>query len=167
MLTDGAISDMNNTKLAIIEASRLPMSIIIVGVGNANFDAMNELDADESRWERERESVTQVLVELGVALYTHHNIFPSRLRVGSAIADRDIVQFVPFRNYLHVSYSYRIYSTSENWKICFFPLFLPPLSCCSRPLRFWLVLCWQRYHSNWSSTWRRTSLYHQTLPTTD
>ena len=49
MLTDGAISDMNNTKLAIIEASRLPMSIIIVGVGNANFDAMNELDADESR----------------------------------------------------------------------------------------------------------------------
>ena len=49
MLTDGAISDMNNTKLAIIEASRLPMSIIIVGVGNANFDAMNELDADDSR----------------------------------------------------------------------------------------------------------------------
>ena len=49
MLTDGAISDMNNTKLAIIEASRLPMSIIIVGVGNADFDAMNELDADESR----------------------------------------------------------------------------------------------------------------------
>ena len=49
MLTDGAISDMNNTKLAIIEASRLPMSIIIVGVGNANFDAMNILDADDSR----------------------------------------------------------------------------------------------------------------------
>ena len=27
----------------------------------------------------------------------------SRLRVGSAVADRDIVQFVPFRNYVHVS----------------------------------------------------------------
>ena len=49
MLTDGAISDMNDTKLAVIEASRLPMSIIIVGVGNADFTAMNELDADESR----------------------------------------------------------------------------------------------------------------------
>ena len=49
MLTDGAISDMANTMMAIIEASKLPMSIIIVGVGNANFDAMNELDADESR----------------------------------------------------------------------------------------------------------------------
>lgn len=50
MLTDGAISDMQNTKLAIIEASRLPMSIIIVGVGNAQFDAMDELDADDSRY---------------------------------------------------------------------------------------------------------------------
>ena len=50
MLTDGAITDMQNTKLAIIEASRLPMSIIIVGVGNANFSAMEELDADDNRY---------------------------------------------------------------------------------------------------------------------
>lgn len=49
MLTDGAISDMQNTKMAIISASKLPMSIIIVGVGNADFDAMDELDADERR----------------------------------------------------------------------------------------------------------------------
>ena len=47
MLTDGAISDMEATKKEIIAASRLPMSIIIVGVGGANFDAMNELDADD------------------------------------------------------------------------------------------------------------------------
>ena len=62
MLTDGAISDMNNTKLAIIEASRLPMSIIIVGVGNANFDAMNELDADDSRWGREVEKDERFII---------------------------------------------------------------------------------------------------------
>ena len=49
MLTDGAISDMEDTKRAIIEASRLPMSIIIVGVGGANFDAMNALDADDRK----------------------------------------------------------------------------------------------------------------------
>ena len=49
MLTDGAISDMQNTKLAIIAASKLPMSIIIVGVGGADFDAMDELDADDKR----------------------------------------------------------------------------------------------------------------------
>ena len=49
MLTDGAISDMVETKKSIIRASRLPMSIIIVGVGGADFAAMDELDADEKR----------------------------------------------------------------------------------------------------------------------
>ena len=49
MLTDGAISDMQNTKRAIIAASKLPMSIIIVGVGGADFDAMDEWDADDKR----------------------------------------------------------------------------------------------------------------------
>ena len=49
MLTDGAISDMDNTKRAIIAASRLPMSIIIIGVGGANFSAMDKLDADDSQ----------------------------------------------------------------------------------------------------------------------
>ncbi len=48
MLTDGAISDMADTKRAIIAASRLPMSIIIVGVGSANFSAMDELDSDDA-----------------------------------------------------------------------------------------------------------------------
>ena len=50
MLTDGAISDMADTVRAIIDASFLPMSIIIVGVGTANFDNMNQLDADDKKW---------------------------------------------------------------------------------------------------------------------
>ena len=49
MLTDGALSDMAKTKRAVIHASRLPMSIIIVGVGEANFASMRELDADEEK----------------------------------------------------------------------------------------------------------------------
>ncbi len=40
---------MVETKRAVIRASRLPMSIIIVGVGGADFSAMRELDADEGR----------------------------------------------------------------------------------------------------------------------
>lgn len=72
MLTDGAISDMGATKQAIIAASHLPMSIIIVGVGSANFDAMNELDSDDKK-----------------------------LSVGRSVAARDIVQFVPFRDFKH------------------------------------------------------------------
>jgi hypothetical protein len=37
MLTDGAISDLTETEEAIVCASALPMSIIIVGVGPADF----------------------------------------------------------------------------------------------------------------------------------
>lgn len=38
---------MANTKAAIVSASRLPMSIIIIGVGKADFSCMNELDGDD------------------------------------------------------------------------------------------------------------------------
>ncbi|VDP42191.1 unnamed protein product [Schistosoma margrebowiei] len=49
ILTDGIISDLPQTKAAIVNASSLPLSIIIVGVGPANFDEMEELDGDEVR----------------------------------------------------------------------------------------------------------------------
>lgn len=71
IITDGIISDMHLTKRAIISASSLPISIIIVGVGNANFDAMDELDSDD---------VT--------------------LNVDGRYAERDIVQFVPLNRFL-------------------------------------------------------------------
>ncbi|XP_015252677.1 PREDICTED: copine-8-like [Cyprinodon variegatus] len=71
IITDGVISDMAQTKESIVNASCLPMSIIIVGVGPAEFDAMVELDGDEVR-------------------------VSSRGRQ----AERDIVQFVPFRDYI-------------------------------------------------------------------
>lgn len=68
IITDGIITDMANTIRAIIAASYLPMSIIIVGVGDADFDAMDALDSDDAL-----------------------------LSNGSSKAQRDIVQFVPFR----------------------------------------------------------------------
>ena len=37
VLTDGVITDMDKTMSAIVQASTLPMSIIIVGVGNEDF----------------------------------------------------------------------------------------------------------------------------------
>lgn len=48
IITDGVISDMNETSDAIVNASSLPMSIIIIGVGNADFTAMNFLDGDSN-----------------------------------------------------------------------------------------------------------------------
>uniref|UniRef100_A0A8D0AIN9 Copine-2 n=1 Tax=Sander lucioperca TaxID=283035 RepID=A0A8D0AIN9_SANLU len=71
IITDGVISDMDETRDAIVQASKLPMSIIIIGVGNADFAAMEFLDGDAS-----------VL----------------RSNTGEE-AVRDIVQFVPFRDF--------------------------------------------------------------------
>ena len=71
IITDGEITDMETTIYAIIEASRLPMSIIIIGVGDEEFKAMKILDSDEGR-----------------------------LRAGRIKACRDIVQFVELRRFL-------------------------------------------------------------------
>ncbi|XP_064633695.1 copine-8-like isoform X2 [Lineus longissimus] len=71
ILTDGVITDMPQTKQAIVAASKLPMSIIIIGVGEADFDAMEELDSDNVR-----------------------------LQAYGQYAERDIVQFVPFRDFM-------------------------------------------------------------------
>lgn len=62
---------MDETRHAVVQASKLPMSIIIVGVGNADFAAMEFLDGDTR------------------ALRSH---------TGEEAA-RDIVQFVPFREF--------------------------------------------------------------------
>jgi hypothetical protein len=47
ILTDGEIHDMPATKDLIVEASCLPFSIIIVGVGKEKFEMMIELDSDD------------------------------------------------------------------------------------------------------------------------
>jgi hypothetical protein len=44
ILTDGEINDQELSKELIIDMCELPVSIIIVGVGNANFNLMIELD---------------------------------------------------------------------------------------------------------------------------
>merc|ERR1719283_249935 len=48
IITDGVITDLDATKNAVINASNLPLSIIIVGVGSEDFSAMDELDSDDS-----------------------------------------------------------------------------------------------------------------------
>ncbi len=71
IITDGIITDIDETRNAIINASNLPMSVIIVGVGNEDFSAMEALDSDNGM-----------------------------LRSGSRVAARDIVQFVELRKFL-------------------------------------------------------------------
>ena len=47
-MTDGAIMDMQQTIDSIVYASGLPLSVVIVGVGQADFSSMQELDADDA-----------------------------------------------------------------------------------------------------------------------
>lgn len=50
IITDGIITDMAATVDTIIDASyNTPIAIVIVGVGNANFEAMKRLDGDNER----------------------------------------------------------------------------------------------------------------------
>ncbi|XWS37033.1 hypothetical protein CRYUN_Cryun19dG0009000 [Craigia yunnanensis] len=71
IITDGVITDLQETKDALVKASDLPLSILIVGVGGADFREMEILDADKGEI---LESTT------------------------GRVASRDIVQFVPFRD---------------------------------------------------------------------
>jgi vacuolar-type H+-ATPase subunit F/Vma7 len=48
IITDGIINDMQQTINEVVNGSGLPLSIIIVGVGEAEFDQMETLDADEA-----------------------------------------------------------------------------------------------------------------------
>ena len=49
LLTDGAIHDMDETRDLIYLLASKPCSIIIVGVGNADFSSMEQLDGDGGR----------------------------------------------------------------------------------------------------------------------
>ncbi|XP_027931702.1 protein BONZAI 3-like [Vigna unguiculata] len=70
IITDGVVTDLQETINALVKASDLPLSILIVGVGNADFTSMEVLDADNGR---RLESST------------------------GRLATRDIVQFVSMR----------------------------------------------------------------------
>lgn len=49
LLTDGAVSDIEATKRCLASIADAPISIVIVGIGNADFGAMRFLDDFESR----------------------------------------------------------------------------------------------------------------------
>ena len=46
ILTDGCINDMIATKKMLVDLSPEPVSVIIIGCGDWDFDEMNELDGD-------------------------------------------------------------------------------------------------------------------------
>jgi vacuolar-type H+-ATPase subunit F/Vma7 len=77
ILTDGIINDMEKTIDQIVRGSDLPLSIVIVGVGEADFENMDMLDADDD---------------------------PLYSKKYKKYMSRDIVQFVPFSEFKHNPY---------------------------------------------------------------
>ena len=76
IVTDGIINDMQQAIDQIVRGSENPIGIIIVGVGEADFEAMDQLDGDEE------------------------DLYSSATRRYMAA---DIVQFVPFKTFKHDS----------------------------------------------------------------
>jgi len=70
IVTSGKVNDFEETKDLIVKAAALPLSIIIVGVGNGDFTNMEILDGDFGLVNSKGEK-----------------------------AKRDLVQFVPFKEY--------------------------------------------------------------------
>jgi len=70
IITDGVINDMKRTIQAVCSASDKPLSIIIVGVGDADFGDMKTLDGDDAA-----------------------------LEFNGTQCARDIVQFIPYRDF--------------------------------------------------------------------
>lgn len=81
----GQCNDVEQTASAIVEASATPLSVIIIGVGAADFSAMEFLDSDDSLLKDTR----------------------------GRVAERDIVQFVPFRKFSGDSMLQRMRLASE------------------------------------------------------
>ena len=51
IVTDGAITDLEDTIRAVDKAQKMPLSIIIVGVGDADFSSMEILDGDSDEYQ--------------------------------------------------------------------------------------------------------------------
>ena len=52
ILTDGIIHDKEEVKDLLVKCGRLPLSVIIIGIGNGNegdWSDMNELDDDDAQ----------------------------------------------------------------------------------------------------------------------
>ena len=62
LITDGAITDMDSTIRALIRASKLPISIIIVGVGKADFSNMHVLDGNVEPIEQDGDKAARDIV---------------------------------------------------------------------------------------------------------
>lgn len=79
----------------------MPVSIIIVGIGNAEFDAMEELDADKGGLKINGVRASRDIVQF-VAFNSYHDLDPS---VANLQLAKDVLAEVPkqFMDYMKIN----------------------------------------------------------------
>ena len=98
ILTDGVIDDLEKTIDVIVEASLIPLSIIIIGIGNADFQKMDILDGDDvpltsSTGQKRKRDLVQF-----VPFSKHQNNEEELAMEVLAEIPRQIVEFYQFKN---------------------------------------------------------------------
>ena len=87
IITDGQITDEDATRRAIVDASTLPLSIIIVGVGNADFSSMNRLDGDDNPLKDRNGKKVRDIVQ-----FVQYNM---KYALNPSMFSRDLLQEIP------------------------------------------------------------------------
>ena len=86
ILTDGCIHDLRETVDKIVMCTGYPLSVIIVGIGDADFSAMETLDSDE------------------YDLVDGHGV----------TAKRDIAQFVKLNEFKEIDHNGRVVTAADK-----------------------------------------------------
>ena len=90
IFTDGTINDTQETIDSIVEASKLPLSIVIIGIGNNDFTDMEILDGDEkpltnSSGEKRKRDIVQ---------FVEFNKFKGKMNCGAEL-DQVVFKEIP------------------------------------------------------------------------
>ncbi|KAG2695390.1 hypothetical protein I3760_07G011200 [Carya illinoinensis] len=94
IITDGVLTDLQGTKDALVKASDLPLSILIVGVGGADFRQMEVLDADNGQ--RLESSTGRVATHDIVQFVSMRDVHGGRISVVQAVLEELPGQFLTY-----------------------------------------------------------------------
>ena len=104
IITKGQIDDINETIDELVESSFLPLSVVIIGVGNADFSQMEILDADINPLKNSKgEEACRDLVQFVPFIKFEKN--PEKLS-DAVLAEipRQLIEYYEQNNYIRINY---------------------------------------------------------------
>ena len=104
IITNGQIDDINETIDDLVESSFLPLSVVIIGVGNADFSQMEILDADINPLKNSKgEEACRDLVQFVPFIKFEKN--PEKLS-DAVLAEipRQLIEYYEQNNYIRINY---------------------------------------------------------------